>query len=278
MGRTKGKSPAPQKKDPKAGTVGKLAGAQKAKKEVEGNPFRSLIDISDLVEYEQKPEQVQKEVQNILLRHNSELKQWYKLYARKVESTKSEESFAMTLRQTWRFLRDCGLVSQSATLAQIDRTFNQGKKNHFTILGEKDKHRFAFVSTKGAGEWRPTTDQRSRANASRAGGGTANASAMGGRQSEEGKAVSPAEVSALSGGVAQSKELPPPTGKIDDASFIENSKIETDKGGKSTGGAGGQPAERKMLEDSESEEETPLELLTMEAEDIHAPTKYKSKF
>ena len=29
-----------------------------------------------------------------------------------------------------------------------------------------------------------------------------------------------------------------------------------------------------MLEDSESEEETPLELLTMEAEDIHAPTKY----
>ena len=92
--------------------------------------------------------------------------------------------------------------------------------------------------------------------------------------------MNPAEMSALSGGargdVAQSKELPPPTGKIDDASFIENSKIETDKGGKSGADGAGQPgaAERKMLEDSESEEETPLELLTMEAEDIHAPTKY----
>lgn len=33
-----------------------------------------------------------------MLRYNSELKGWYNLYARKIEATKSEESFAMTLR------------------------------------------------------------------------------------------------------------------------------------------------------------------------------------
>ena len=33
-----------------------------------------------------------------MLRHNSELKNWYKLYAKKVEAVKSEESFALNLR------------------------------------------------------------------------------------------------------------------------------------------------------------------------------------
>lgn len=42
-----------------------------------------------------------------MLRYNSELKGWYSTYARKIEATKSEESFSMTLRQVWRFLRDC---------------------------------------------------------------------------------------------------------------------------------------------------------------------------
>jgi hypothetical protein len=45
-----------------------------------------LIDISDLIEFEVNPKDVEKEVQNILLRNNSELKQWYKVYAKKVES------------------------------------------------------------------------------------------------------------------------------------------------------------------------------------------------
>ena len=69
-----------------------------AKKEVEQNPFKKLIDISDLIEFEANPADVEKECQNILLRHNSDLKQWYNYYSRKVEATKSEESFSMTLR------------------------------------------------------------------------------------------------------------------------------------------------------------------------------------
>ena len=50
------------------------------------------------MELEQNSEETLKEVQNILLRHNSELKSWYKTYSRKIEAHKCEESFAMTLK------------------------------------------------------------------------------------------------------------------------------------------------------------------------------------
>ena len=48
--------------------------SSRAKKEVEDNPFKKLIDITDLMELEQNSDETLKEVQNILLRHNSELK------------------------------------------------------------------------------------------------------------------------------------------------------------------------------------------------------------
>ena len=59
-----------------------------------------------------------------MLRHNTELKSWYKLYAKKIEAVKSEESFSMTLRQVWRLLRDAQIVSAECTLAQFDRVYN----------------------------------------------------------------------------------------------------------------------------------------------------------
>ena len=116
-----------------------------AKKEVEANPFKKLIDISDLIEFESNPIDVEKECQNILLRHNSDLKTWYNYYSRKVESVKTEESFSMTLRQVWRFLRDCQVIDQDATLAQFDRVYMQGQKNHYTLLGTSEMHKFDFM-------------------------------------------------------------------------------------------------------------------------------------
>ena len=112
------------------------------KKEVEDNPFKKIIDISDLMEVETNPEETLKEIRNILLRHNSELKQWYKYYSRKVETHKTEESFAMTLRQVWRFLRDTRIIGPNSTIAQFNRIYNQGVKNHFTLLGSQDKELF----------------------------------------------------------------------------------------------------------------------------------------
>lgn len=137
---------------------GKVVAANRVKKEVEVNPFKTLIDITDLVELETNSAEVEKEIQNILLRYNSDIKKWYKIYSKKVEAVKSEESFALTLRQVWRFFRDAKIISSESTLAIIDRVFNQGSKNHFTILGEKDKHKFHLAASK-VGEWRPTTDK-----------------------------------------------------------------------------------------------------------------------
>lgn len=116
-----------------------------AKKEVEQNPFKKLIDISDLIEYESNPQEVEKECQNILLRYNSELKNWYRTYAKKVEATKTEESFSLTLRQVWRFFRDCQIISADATLAQFDRVYMQGRKNHFTLLGTHEVNKFDYI-------------------------------------------------------------------------------------------------------------------------------------
>ena len=56
-----------------------------AKKEVEQNPFVNMIDIKDLVVFEQNPDEVEKECQNILLRHNTDLKNWYKLYQKVID-------------------------------------------------------------------------------------------------------------------------------------------------------------------------------------------------
>jgi len=117
-------APTKGKKNQKDGGAEKVApespktrASNQAKKEVEQNPFRKLIDITDLIDFEQNPAEVEKECQNILLRHNTDLKNWYKLYAKKIEATKSEESFSMTLRQVWRLLRDTHVIAADCSLA-----------------------------------------------------------------------------------------------------------------------------------------------------------------
>ena len=70
------------------------------------------------------------------------MKKWYKVYSRKIEAHKSEESFAMTLKQVWRFLRDTQLISANSTVAQFNRVYNMGAKNHFTLLGSQDQAKF----------------------------------------------------------------------------------------------------------------------------------------
>ena len=76
-------------------TTGKFGAAaakgNASKREVEQNPFKTLLDITDLIEMEGPtatggPKEIEKEVQNIMLRNNSDLKNWYKVYARKVEA------------------------------------------------------------------------------------------------------------------------------------------------------------------------------------------------
>ena len=48
----------------------------------------------------------------------------------------------MTLKQVWRFLRDTNMISANSTIAQFNRVYNDGAKNHFTLLGSKDQSKF----------------------------------------------------------------------------------------------------------------------------------------
>ncbi len=55
-------------------------GKAKGGREIEENPFKRLIDIEDLLQNEAHPVQVSKEVQNIMLRHITKLKKWFREY------------------------------------------------------------------------------------------------------------------------------------------------------------------------------------------------------
>jgi hypothetical protein len=61
-------------KEARATNTESIAAKVTGPKEVEQNPFKKLIDITDLMDFEANPTEVEKECQNILLRHNSELK------------------------------------------------------------------------------------------------------------------------------------------------------------------------------------------------------------
>lgn len=52
-------------------------------KESEMNPFKQLLDISDIIECEPDIENCLKEVENILLRNLSDMKMWYRVYTNK---------------------------------------------------------------------------------------------------------------------------------------------------------------------------------------------------
>jgi len=58
---------------------------------------------------------------------------------------KSEESFALNLRQVWRLLRDSLVIGPDCSLAQFNRIYSQGRKNHFTLLGSSEVNKFDFI-------------------------------------------------------------------------------------------------------------------------------------
>ena len=80
---------------------------------------------------------IQRDVQNMLLRHNSSLKAWYKLYSNKFTNTLGEDAFAMDLTIYWKFIQDAKILNSNTTLASINRLFGQGVKNKFDIKTEE---------------------------------------------------------------------------------------------------------------------------------------------
>jgi hypothetical protein len=105
----------------------------RAKKESEGNPYKAMLSIEDILVNADEPENELKEVQNIMLRKNVELKKLYQKYSTEIELVETEESFALTIKQFWRFLRDYRIVDPYTTIAEINRAFLKSPRTRYPI-------------------------------------------------------------------------------------------------------------------------------------------------
>ena len=132
------------------------------------NQFRSLIDLSDIVETEGKFEETEKDIENVLQRNITEIRKWY--YKLLNCDTNDVENFfnsragtlltnpnfedeiqinpqspnsdnvnsllqddkiglCLELKDLWKFFRDYGIISKELTIAQLNRNFYKNPKN-----------------------------------------------------------------------------------------------------------------------------------------------------
>ena len=72
-------------------------------------------------------------VQNLLLRQNTNLRNWYKTYSPHADEKHPEDSFSMTTRHFWKFIREARILNSSLSIATFNRLFVKGSKNHFDL-------------------------------------------------------------------------------------------------------------------------------------------------
>lgn len=114
----------------------------KPSKEVEANPYYSQLDLSDILDLSKEAHRkTQKELYNILLRHNMLLKKIYKalcldegydFYNDNAE-TDNENSFSLNLSKVYKLFRETRLLTPSASLANLNRLFFQGVNNRYLL-------------------------------------------------------------------------------------------------------------------------------------------------
>ena len=136
-------------------------------KMMELNPFKSLLDLNDISEIDPDLESSMIDTQNLLLRHLSEMKYWYKYYLNNRETTQSDLNdsrnhahkiikiqekdsildvinkdhfndpvidnndfgYAMEMKDFWKFLKESNILSSDFTIAGFNRFFFRGPKN-----------------------------------------------------------------------------------------------------------------------------------------------------
>ena len=155
----------------------------------EENPFNKLLDLSDILEIDPDIENSLKEIKNILLRYLTDMKLWYKVYANKeyygeaidIKEVKEKNSnitlsedilkenggdfininadigFAMEMKDLWRFLRDCNILSADFTIANFNRLYYKGPKNYMELFMCPDE-----VDIKGYYDYLYTMIQKSK--------------------------------------------------------------------------------------------------------------------
>jgi len=97
------------------------------------NPKELSLNIDDLFPNitEKQKERAINEVNNTLLRFNSEYKAIYAYYS-KLHAKQSTETFTMRMSQLWQFCKDCKLPSPRLPIAVINRIFQVIKRAHLT--------------------------------------------------------------------------------------------------------------------------------------------------
>ena len=79
----------------------------------------ACLDLKPYLASEAEPEMGARAVQNLLTRHNTEVKQIYRYYA--ALGVPSSEAFVLSLSQFWRFAHHCGLATAAMPIAALDR-------------------------------------------------------------------------------------------------------------------------------------------------------------
>lgn len=129
-------------------TQTKFLVTERVRSELEGNPYDTLIDISDLIcleqleiyaqpssifEYPGKLEGTSDNINKIMLQYNTNLKNWYRFYSREVDPMDIEEGFMMVSSQFWRFLKDLKCLSAGFSIANFNRLYLKGKNSGFSL-------------------------------------------------------------------------------------------------------------------------------------------------
>ncbi len=105
--------------------------------DAENNPYDSMIDVQDIFCDEKDCIQIHKDIKNLLLRYNSDLRSWYRFYNSK-QHDDIEETFALTNKFFWKMLRDTRILNPKSSLASVNRLILAGSKNNFSITTSRD--------------------------------------------------------------------------------------------------------------------------------------------
>ena len=74
----------------------------------------------------------------MLLRFNSNLKSWYKLYTTKHDH-EFEEGFCMTMGHFWKLMKDIKVMNHKLTIPSFNRLYLQGARNGFELKCDIDR-------------------------------------------------------------------------------------------------------------------------------------------
>ena len=104
--------------------------------EIRSNIYNSIVKVKDFINDEGK-EGIHKKLCEIMLRHHSSIKEWYKIYAAK-NSKNYEEGFFLSMSSFWQMLSDCRLLNGRLNLINFCKLFARYQTKSFDLHFDED--------------------------------------------------------------------------------------------------------------------------------------------